>query len=217
MNTKSSLLRASALVLLLSGTWLHAAVIFDSLGSTVNGSVGAGSGVWWGQSFVVDANNHTLTSVVLDISGMYGGAGGNFFVSIYNATGVSSTPGSSLATLIGSADPSSAGNYTYTPAGTLNLAANTTYYVVAGVSSGSVTYIWNGSSSSPATGSTIGSSDSFDQGATWFVPDTSLTLAMQVNAVPEPVNMALGIFGVLLGGGQSFRWWNARRAKLSHS
>ena len=36
----------------------------------------------------------------------------------------------------------------------------------------------------------------------------------QVNAVPEPVNVTLGVFRMLLGGAQSFRW---RRKSNSQS
>jgi hypothetical protein len=64
---------------------------------------------------------------------------GNLFVNVYsNAT---DRPGSSLGTLSGSDNPASAGQYTYTSNG-ISLDPSTTYWLVAGVSSGSGNYAW---------------------------------------------------------------------------
>lgn len=217
MNTKSSFLRASALGFLLS-TSIHAAVIFDNL-EPPGSSQSIASSSWVGQSFVVDANNYTLTSVVFPMLDAFD-SGGNFFVRIYDATGPSSAPGTSLAELIGSANPASAGNYIYLPDGTVNLNANTTYYVVLGVSSGSGHYLWRYEfpAATIETGSAVGYSFSAAPGTSWTAPvNDGVVYNMQVNAVPEPVNVALGIFGLLFSGILSFRWWNNRRAKLSYS
>ena len=88
-------------------------------------------------------------------------------------------------TLSGSANPATAGNYAYT--GSYLLAANTTYYIVAGVSSGTGAYEWASHDSEDAA--TIGYSDSFDGGATWNSDNTppgtvftDATFNMQVNA-----------------------------------
>jgi hypothetical protein len=36
--------------------------------------------------------------------------------------------------------------------------------------------------------------------------------SLSLDVVPEPVNVALGIFGVLVGGASFARWWSRRRA-----
>jgi hypothetical protein len=216
MNIKFSSLRGSALVFLLCGAWLRAAVIFDNL-NTPNGSFTVDASNWDGQSFQVGGDNYTLTSVVLRM-GTASDQSGNFFVRIYAANGTGLTPGSFLAALNGSANPSAPGDYTYTPAETVNLAANTFYYVVAGVSSGSGSYDWRAESGGGvAVGNTIGNSSSTDAGESWQARSSIVTSSMQVNGdvnpIPEPVNVALMVFGVLLIAACSFRLRRDRPAR----
>ena len=219
MYNKSSLLRAIALAFFFVGSSLHAAVVFENL-NTPDDRAEISSSFWYAQSFVVSADS-TLTSVVVNMESvtMPADPGGNFFVRIYDVTETFLTPGVSLAELVGDTNPFEDKNYVFTSAGTLNLNANTAYYVVLGVSSGGAHYNWGGeNSSSIEAGSTIGLSVSFDAGGGWEMPDPIAAFNMQVNAefspVPEPANTALGIFGMLLISVQSFLWWKARRRQI---
>ncbi len=158
---------------------------------------------WIGQSFTVGGSSATLSSVVLSMAADNTiHRSGNFFVSLYDATGAGSSPGATLLALSGSVNPATAGDYTYT--GSYMLAANTTYYIVAGVS-GNGAYEWAAHDSQDA--GTIGYSDSSDGGITWNSDNsgavfTGETLNMQINgdisAVPEPAEWGL-ISCALLG------------------
>ncbi len=215
MKTKMFLLRAAVLALVLTCSASRAAVLFDSTTTPANDYTyiaggGAGSGYieeWIGQSFTVGGSSATLSSVVLSMAADNTVIpSGNLFVSLYDATGAGSRPGASLLTLSGSANPATAGNYTYT--GSYLLTANTTYYIVAGVSSGTGAYEWAAHDSQDL--GTIGYSDSFDGGVTWNSDNTppgtvftGETLNMQINGVitpvPEPAEWGLVSCSALLG------------------
>ena len=204
MKTQMCLLPVAVLAVILTGSASRAAVIFNSTTTPVSdyayiaGPVPADNEESIGQSFTTGGSSVTLSSVALS---MIDGTqfndpitpSGNFFVSLYDATGDGSSPGASLLALSGSANPATTGAYTYT--GSYLLAANTTYYIVAGVSSGNGVYEW-GSHDSQDSG-TVGYSDSFDGGATWNTDNTppgtvftDATFNMLINgditAVPEP-------------------------------
>jgi hypothetical protein len=212
MKSKLSLFLGSMLGLLLTSINMDAAIIFDTSGTVGAATVNPVN--WWAQSFTTDENNYTFTSVVLGL-GSVSPDSGSFVVSLYDATGASSRPGILLAALSGNAAPPIPGDYTYS--GTWSLSANTTYYVVAGVISGTGSYVWKLANTVSDGSAPIGSSFSSDSGGNWDAPSTGFLLDMQVNGevspVPEPLNTALGIFGILLVGAQSFRCWNTR-AKL---
>lgn len=187
VKTKVLLLRAAVLALILTCGASRAAVIFDTTTTTPDEYGNVESDGWFGQSFTVGSSSATLTSVVLAMTAdNQVNASGNFFVSVYDATGAGSTPGTSLLALSGSANPATAGDYTYT--GSLLLAANTTYYIVAGVSSGSGLYEWAAHSSEDA--GTIGLANYLGIPPAWTLTDTTDTFNMQLNgdisAVPEP-------------------------------
>lgn len=220
MKNKWSIPRSAALAFLLVGNGLSAAVVFDNL-NTPDASAEINSSSWYGQSFVVGADA-TLTSVVLNMEAvaMPADPGGNFFVRIYDATGPFQSPGASLTELLGNTNPFEDKDYVFTPAGILNLAANIPYYVVLGVSSGNGYYNWAGeNASSIEIGATIGLSSSFDAGDSWAAPVSDAAFSMQINAdfspVPEPVNVALGLLGILFLGVQSFRSWIAQREPMN--
>lgn len=199
MKTKTLVFRAGVSALLLSASVLPAAVVFDNLDTPTTGGL-VESTYTFGQSFGVGANGNTLTSVVLRMGPAYDSSG-NFFVQLWDASGEGNTPGSSLATLTGSANPATPGDYTYL--GSYSLLANTTYYIVAGVSGGTGVYLWRaegGAGDIPSGSSTIGYVA--DTGMGWIGPMTSYTFNMQVNGdftpVPEPAEWA-GIGAGLLG------------------
>lgn len=123
--------------------------------------------------------------------------GGGFFVAVYsNNSGV---PGTLLATLSGNANPAVSGNYTYTASG-LTLAPSTTYWIEAGVDTGSP--------ASYALFATADFSQSTSGGDTWLIGDgskitgdagdnysdfssASLRMSISASAVPEPSTYAL--------------------------
>ena len=215
MKTKMFLLRVAVLALLLTCSASRAAILFDNTTTPITdyayiaGASSEDNVEWMGQSFTVGGSSATLTSVVLSmIDGTQFNdpviASGNFFVSLYDATGAGSSPGASLLALSGSANPATTGAYTYT--GSYLLAANTTYYIVAGVSSGNSVYEWAAHDGQDP--GTIGYSDYF--GASWNSDNTppgtvftDSTFNMQVNGVitpvPEPAEWGLVSCCALLG------------------
>lgn len=128
---------------------------------------------WFAQSFVTNNNQAwTLTSATLSFDSAQNFSG-NLFVNLYsNAT---NSPGNSLGTLSGSDNPASAGQYTYTSNG-ISLDPSTTYWLVAGVSSGDGVYSWLYTESMASTGVwSIPSTNTYastDDGAnTWSLND----------------------------------------------
>ena len=189
----------------------QAAIIFDSLAPYAGAYVPVSYNWFAGQSFKTDAQAYTLTGVTLRM-GNADSPGGNFFVKLYDATGAGSKPGAMLVPLTGSADPATAGDYTYT--GSQALSANTAYWVVAGGSGGPASYNWWAQFSGlPAAGTTIGLVASNSQGASWDGPYPSLFLDMQVTAVPEPGQWAMMGMTLLGAGGFVLRQRRAQTAK----
>ncbi len=163
---------------------------------------------WDAQSFIVGNTALPLSLAELNMHATDTG-GGNFFLRLYDNTGAN-LPGSVLETLAGTADPFNAGIYSYT--GSTLLTANATYWIVAGVSAGSANYKWNFELPSMVEeGSTVGSTFSFNQGATWVTPASPLlTFNMRVSGVPEPSTLVLIANGVAILA--LLRWRNRRAA-----
>lgn len=186
--------------------------IYDSTNRIGEGGV-VETGFWIAQSFLVPASGpYTLASVVL---GLEAGrtSGGGFFVALYDDAGTQ--PGSRLATLNGEADPAVAGSYTYTPSGSLTLAADTPDWVVAGVESGSATYLWDGLDLPPQIGRDVGYTGSSDGGTSWDpafgANSEGFNLQVNATAVPEPGSWAM--VGLLVATG--FGLWQRSRAGRS--
>ncbi len=154
-----------------------------------------------------------------DVSRYYGGQYGT-----QSADHPQALPGSVLQTLTGTADPFNAGIYTYS--GTTQLSANTTYWVVAGVTSGSAEYEWNFElPPNIEQGATIGSTFSIDQGASWIgQASPSLAFNMRVSGVPEPNSIILTATGIVLMAVRGLRMrsppegkdWSIARRKTHH-
>jgi len=146
---------------------------------------------WIAQSFVTNSQAWTLTSATLFFKAY--NSSGNLFVNLYsNATDV---PGSSLGTLSGSDNPTSDGQYTYTSTG-ISLDPSTTYWLVAGVSSGDGSYGWvyDNTGSITSTGVwSIPSTNTYavttDGGGSWGSYDGfPLLLSIEATATaPSPV------------------------------
>ncbi len=193
MNTKS-LLQAGALALALTATQLPAAVIFDTLPNPTKITTIRIDPGYVAQSFTVGATSYNLSSVVLSLGAkeLHGG-GSTFFVELLDATGAGHTPGAVLKTLTGNTDPTSAGQYTFTPSTTTVLAANTSYYIAAGTASGADIYRWDIADVASGT-NPYGVAQHGGSGWSLIGNLTSFGLAMQVNGslspVPEPSEWA---------------------------
>jgi hypothetical protein len=101
-------------------------------------------GAWWAANQFITDNSAAafqldLVTIAMDAANA---TPGNFFVAIYSGAG--DRPGTLLQTLIGSSNPDTAGDYTYSSPG-LTLTPNTSYWVVTGVSNGGSAesgYLW---------------------------------------------------------------------------
>jgi hypothetical protein len=123
-------------------------IYVSNLGQSPSGSYEVGSDSWYAAYFSTgpNAGGYMLGSVQLAMADGAGSPDG-FTVMIYNngADGLGAVPGSSLATLNGSANPSAAGTYTYTADSSLVLSPNTDYFIVltAGTAVANGAYEWS--------------------------------------------------------------------------
>jgi len=165
-----------------SPRYSKADVIFSQTG-TPSGHFTETSTEFWAQSFTVGSSAEVLTTV--DVSLFPGSPSGQFFVDLYSNN--AGSPGTMLEALTGNNNPSG-GTETYTSSGS-SLSANTTYWIVQGISSGGGFQYWNEeNNNSPEVGSSIGAKFSFDSGASWSL-QPGFSMQMVVNgteAVPEP-------------------------------
>lgn len=222
MNILRTLLGTAALAGLAAGA--EAAVVLGNLSVgtldyvDVTGSGAPDGSFWYATQFTTGtgAVQFHVNSLTLNFSAATT-ASGNFQVEIRrNVASVDGdTPGSVMSggVLSGTADPSTAGNYSYT-ASTLSLLPNTDYWVVARVNSGDSSYSWNyaqngnnsiASNTWDITGATAYSGD---QALSW-IPDNvnfenPYKFEIDVTAVPEPSEYAacggvaaLGVAGYL--------------------
>lgn len=186
----------AALACLLLPHSLKADIMVSNLGQPTSGSSPLEFGFWFGNRFVTDSSaaSFTLEHVVLDL-GSSMNSSGNFFAAIYSDS--SGQPGILLETLSGTTNPSTPGNHTFT-SNALGLSANTSYWIVAGVSSGAGSYSWNLAASNSSTGPwSIPATEthiySFNQGGLWqpAQPGFPRKFSVSAAAVPEP-----SIFGI---------------------
>jgi hypothetical protein len=174
--------------------------VFDNLNTpTPNSFLDIKASQWDAQSFTVGSVSVPLSEVLLNLNSPTG-TGGNFFVRLYG-NGGSNVPGTVLQTLTGTSNPATSGIYSFS--GSSLLSANTTYWVVAGVTSGSGQYEWNYElPASVESGSTLGWTYSTDQGADWVgLFEPLLVFNMRVTGVPEPSGLVLAALGAGLGFG----------------
>jgi hypothetical protein len=221
MKSHNSAVLSAVLGLFVAAGTGRAAVVLSNLGQTAEGYdyvTGPDSAeVSHAVQFTTGPNvgGYSLDSVRISIRNVSGTtvANGNFTLSIYNNSGT--TPGSVRALLSGPSDPSASGLHVYA-ASSVSLSALTTYWVVARVTAGDSTYLWNFANSTatdlPDMGWTLSSTyaDSFTAGvAPWILgsgnPDM---LEINATAVPEPAEYAsiAGIAGMLVAG-----WMRRRR------
>lgn len=156
MKTKiPSVVAALFAVLLLVSTPNPArgVIVLSNLGQPTDVAFPADAGTWYAVGFVTSAHpgGWNLLGATLDMA-TAGNNSGNFFVSIYDASGAGGAPGAVVGNLSGSANPATAGQYAYSAGPGLSLASATPYWLAAGVTSGSGSYHWNTVGSVAETG-----------------------------------------------------------------
>jgi hypothetical protein len=188
-----------------------AAVIVDNSANTFSGHTGASQGLVQDFTPTVTGNIGSVTLY------LYSTAGGSMVVNLYSGTASSSSAGSFVATLgTISAGTGGAVQYTLNNLGSLNqkLTSGTVYGIEI---SGTTTIGWEYTSSSTtasgSNGSFTGKSWGNGGGVTWTQGAAYTGLA--VSEVPEPINVALAVFGLMFVGGGIGRHYLARKS-VSH-
>jgi hypothetical protein len=125
----------------------------SSLSQTSTGSSPVGSDSWLAASFITgtNASGYSLDSIQLGMADASDNPS-NLTVMLYSAfISGEVVPGSSLGTLDGSLNPTTAGIYTYTPASNLTLSPLTSYFIVltAGTTIANGAYSWSESAYPP--------------------------------------------------------------------
>jgi hypothetical protein len=152
------------------GQQASAVTLVENLTQPTNGSDGINFSNWRGSSFTTGSGSYNLESVTLlfqeDTADL-----NNLFVRLYgNNSGV---PGTLITTFTNPASiTTSVANNTFTLTTPQALTANTTYWLISGVSSSNGDYSWSYTSSDSETGLpgwTIGGGYvvSDNQGGTW--------------------------------------------------
>jgi hypothetical protein len=192
----------------------------SNLGQSFTNSNPVASDSWLAAGFLTGTNTsgYTLNSIQLGMTDATGNPSG-FTAMIYGAGGIGGLfPQSSLGTLSGSANPSTAGTYTYTDGSNITLSPHTDYFIVltAGTTAANGAYEWNFTSASSynpsdnwgasvTLSSSNGSSSWIRLGAN---PQYDFSeFAINATAVPEP-----SVAGLLSLGGLGFLW-HRRKAK----
>jgi hypothetical protein len=188
-------------------TQAQGTVYLSNLDQASAGSLAVGSDSWLAKMFYTGNNpgGYALDSIQLAMADATGNPSG-FTVSIYIITGPDSFPPIeiNLETLNGSANPSTSGIYTYTPASNLTLFPNSPYFIVltAGTAVADGAYEWSlagANSYNPSGGWRAWSFFESNNGSagSWGSASGFPQFALDVTAVPEPSTISL----ILLGSG----------------
>jgi hypothetical protein len=191
-------------------------IYLSNLGQSSTGNLAVGSDSWQAAGFFTGNNTsgYLLDSIQLEMSDASGNPS-DFAVMIYAQSGNlgGPSPGSSLDTLDGSANPSTAGIYTYTDDLNITLSPSSFYYIVltAGTAIANGAYNW-----SHAGTYSYNPSENWGAGTVWNSTDGShwsgnifLNPQFSINAtaVPEPRILSLLVLGSL------GLLWHRRKAK----
>ena len=193
----------------------------SNLGLPSAGSEMVASDSWQATLFVTgnNAGGYLVDSVQLAMANATGTPSGfEATICVVNPNDpAGAEPGNSLGAFNGSLNPSTAGDYTYTPVSDVTLSPDTDYFIVLTAGTGLVTgaYEWSqtGTYSYNPTGGweSVGNIVSSGNGSSWTpVPDTDAQFAISATAIPEPSLCSL----LLLGGGliiyvrKQKRHWN---------
>jgi hypothetical protein len=189
----------------------------SNLGQTSTGSLAVGSNSWLTTLFSTGTNpgGYTLNSIQLAMTDASGNPSG-FTAMLYTVgIGFGPIPGTSLGTLDGSLNPTTAGIYTFTPASNLTLSSQTGYFIVltAGTEVANGAYDWSyaGTNSyNPSVGwSSLGDVWTSSDGSHWNTTGDSAQFAINATAIPEP-----GVSGLFGLGGLAFLW-HRRKSKAA--
>jgi hypothetical protein len=179
----------------------------SNLGQTSIGSDTVGNDSWLATDFFTgnNASGYLLNSVQLGMTDATGSPSG-FAVMIYSASfGAGISPGSSLGSLSGSSNPSTAGIYTYSTVSSITLLPNRDYFIVITAETTVVNgiYEWG----YVGANSYNGNSGWTSRGGSFFISSNGLNwhsgtsvgpeYAITATAIPEPAAWSL----MLLGGG----------------
>jgi hypothetical protein len=176
----------------------------SSLSPNSTGNVLVGSDSWLAAGFRTGPNpdGYLLDSVQLGMADATGNPSG-FAAMLYSSTTVvGAFPKSSLGTLTGSLNPTTAGIYTYTPTSTLTLSPSTFYFVVltgdTPVANGA--YSWSESAYPPSVNDWVafnGVMQSANGTSPWQSTPYLGMAQFQINAtlVPEPGVLTLFALG----------------------
>ncbi len=175
---------------------LHAVVLVSNITNATPFGSSVADTSWLADSFTTDAQSYTLNNVNVDMDATTGG--GNFVLSIFDDN--SGEPGSLITngTLSGETNPNLDQVYTYITTATVNLAASTTYWVVAAETLGTNFFSWSATFDAAESGTgTIGDVGKFssNQGVSWNNNTIIQRFSVDVTAVPEPSDYA-AIFGI---------------------
>ncbi len=183
----------------------------SNLGETSTGSNPVGSDSWLAASFFAGNNSggYILNSVQLGMGGSLGNPSG-FTVMICALAPDPTDVGGSLGTLTGSANPSTAGTYTYNAPSSLSISPDTQYFIVitAGTTVANGSYEWsymNTDSYQPVddweASLTLASPNGSSWGPVAGYPTIDFSqFALLATPVPEPGVIGLFSFGALLVG-----------------
>jgi hypothetical protein len=179
-------------------------VYLSNLGQTPSGSNLVGSDSWVASEIITGNNpsGYLLDYAQLEMTDASGNPSG-FIAMLYSAVALTGiNPGSSLGTLTGSSNPSTAGIYTYIPTSSLTLSPNTDYFIVltAGRAVANGAYEWsflNTLSYNPSGGWGAGGVWKSSNGSTWLYNSGGSQFAIAATAIPEPSSAFL----LLLGSG----------------
>ncbi len=190
-------------------TQAQGTLFLSSLSTTSTGTAPVGSNSWLAAGFATgnNAGGYVLNSIELGMAGVSGTPSG-FTVMICASAEDPVVVGSSLGTLTGSANPATAGIYTYNAPSYFALSPSTAYYIVvtAGTSVANGAYNWNESAYPPGVnngwgvgnGVLIGNDGLPGWGA---IPYEGIAqFAIYATPVPEPESFCLFALGALLIG-----------------
>jgi hypothetical protein len=188
----------------------------SNLGQTPVGGNTVGSDSWLAAGFITGANaaGYALDSVQLGLADASGLPGG-FTVMVYaRASFLGISPGSSLGDLTGSANPTTAGIYSYNASPGLSLAPSTDYFIVltagTAVSAGAYNWSYSGANDYNPVGGwiSLGGGWTSVNGSSWNAASASFSrFAIYATPAPEP-----GVIGLFALGGLivAFRRLKAR-------
>jgi len=184
----------------------HAAVIYDNLGASQDGADPVQSYGPLANSFNTGTNAGLLSGLSVLLKSGSDQLIGDLQVKLLASNG--SVPGAELLSLgsLSSTSVSTAGfaSYSFTPATSFSLAANTTYWVEV-LTTAPIDIEWSWSTDLTSLGVNGQASYSKELGVLPNISAGPYQMSVSVAAVPEPASLALVLVGVAIMGGAARR------------